>query len=300
MMADAPTDPSPPPELTVILPVYNGAAHIAEQLDALVAQEWSHPWELLVVDNASTDLTPSIVEQCARRHPGLVRTISAPDAHNLSYVRNVGARAARADAFAFCDDDDIVGPAWVASMGDALHDHRLVGSHMEYGRLSPRAALTDRADFQSDHIETLFGVPVVNGVSGVQRSLWEALGGNDESLGATGEDLDFALRAHLQEGVEPYFATGAVYHVRRRGSRRTTFRQARRYGRALALLYRRYGSDRPGKQRNNVREVVWAWLWIGLHVNEAFDPSRSLRWAWRAGTRLGRLEGSLRQRVLYL
>jgi len=45
---------------------------------------------------------------------------------------------------------------------------------------------------------------------------------------------------------------------------------------------------------------VWAWLWIVLHVNEAFDRSRSLRWAWRAGMRLGRLEGSIRARVLYL
>ena len=110
----------PDPELSVILPVYNGAAHIGDQLDALLAQSWSKPWELVVVDNDSTDLTPAIVEQYVAKHPDRIRVTSAPEQHNLSYVRNVGVRTARADAVAFCDDDDLVGATWVASMGDAL------------------------------------------------------------------------------------------------------------------------------------------------------------------------------------
>jgi glycosyltransferase involved in cell wall biosynthesis len=287
------------PELTIILPVYNGAAHIADQLDALVDQSWSPRWEVLVVDNGSTDLTRVIVEQYVTRHPELIRVTDAPDAHNLAYVRNVGVRAALGTAVAFCDDDDLVGEAWVSAMGDALRDHALVGSHMEYRRLSSEPALSDRAEFQSNGIESVFGIPVVNGVSGVQRSLWDALGGNDETLHATGEDFDFAMRAHLHRGVEPHFAPDAIYHVRRRSSRKATFRQARRYGRAMAFLYARHARGQVG-HRNSSKSAVWAWLWIGLHINEAFDTNRSVRWAWRAGTRLGRLEGSVRHRVVYL
>jgi glycosyltransferase involved in cell wall biosynthesis len=285
--------------LTVILPVYNGADSVGAQLDALVAQHWSEPWEVLVVDNASTDETPAIVASYASAHPDRVRVVAAPDAHNLAYVRNVGVRQARGTAVAFCDDDDLVGERWVPAMGDALRDHRLVGSRMEYARLSAEAALTDRADFQSEGIEEVFGIPVVNGVSGVQRALWDELGGNDETLAATGEDLDFAIRAHLHRGVEPHFAPDAVYHVQRRDHPASTFRQARRYGRAMALLYARYGRRRRGR-RSTAKEVVWAWTWIGLHVGDLRAGDRAVRWAWRAGMRLGRLEGSVRHRVVYL
>jgi glycosyltransferase involved in cell wall biosynthesis len=287
------------PALSVILPVYNGATHLADQLDALVAQQWSRPWEVVVVDNASTDRTPAIIAGYVRDHPELIRSTTAPDAHNLSYVRNVGVRAARADAVAFCDDDDLVGERWVAAMGDALREHPLVGSHMEYARLSSGAALADRSDFQRHGIETIYGIPVVNGVSGVQRWLWEKLGGNDETLAATGEDLDFAMRANLQLGVDPWFADEAVYHVRRREDAASTFRQARRYGRAMALLYARHARHRKG-QRNTAKEVAWAWLWIARHLPDRRDPDFAVRWSWRAGTRLGRFEGSLRHRVVYL
>jgi glycosyltransferase involved in cell wall biosynthesis len=286
------------PALSVILPVFNGAEHLAGQLDALVGQQWSRSWEVVVVDNASTDRTPTIIADYARAHPDLIRAASAPDAHNLSYVRNVGVRAARADAVAFCDDDDLVGERWVAAIGEALQAHPLVGSHMEYARLSSTAALADRSDFQSHGIETIYGIPVVNGVSGVQRWLWEKLGGNDETLDATGEDLDFAMRANLHLGVEPWFADDAVYHVRRREDAASTFRQARRYGRAMALLYARY-ARRTG-QRSTAKEVAWAWLWIARHVTDRRDPAAAVRWSWRAGMRLGRLEGSVKHRVVYL
>lgn len=287
-------------DLSVIVPVYNGADTMGDQLDAVVAQTWDGgSWEVVVVDNDSNDDTAAIAERYAAAHPDLVRVVSAPAVHNLSYVRNVGVGAARGRAVAFCDDDDLVGEGWVRAMGEALRHHPLVGSRMEYARLSGADARAGRAEFQSDGIERLFGYPVVNGVSGVHRELWERLGGNDEALGATGEDLDFALRAHLEAGVEPYFAKDAVYHCQRRSGRGDTFRQARRYGRAMALLYRRYGQGRP-RSRSTWKEVVWAWLWIVVHVNEAFDPERATRWAWRAGTRLGRLEGSVRQRVVYL
>jgi glycosyltransferase involved in cell wall biosynthesis len=292
-------DDGPPVALTVILPVYNGAASVADQLDALVTQEWSEPWEVLVVDNASTDDTPAIVERYVKSHPDRIRVVPAPDDHNLAYVRNVGVRHARGAAVAFCDDDDLIGERWVPAMGEALRDHPLVGSHMDYARLSTEAARTNRADFQSAGIELLFGIPVVNGVSGVQRSLWDELGGNDETLDATGEDLDFAIRAHLHQGVDPFFADDAVYHVRRRDRSATTFRQARRYGRAMALLYARYGRRR-GAGRSTAKEVVWAWTWLALHVGDLRSAPRAVGWAWRAGMRLGRLEGSLRHRVVYL
>jgi hypothetical protein len=183
-------------------------------------------------------------------------------------------------------------------MGDALRDHPIVASHMEYQSLSDPGALEGRAGFQTTSIEHLFGYPIVNGASGWQRSLWLELGGNDEGLRTTGEDFDMALRAHIRHGIEPYFAEGAVYHCRRRAGFRATFRQARRYGWSHVELYRRYGQGRVDRSRE-LRRAATTWYWLVKTLPTLRDPSRRTLWAWRAGQRVGRLEGSVRSRTLW-
>lgn len=286
-----------PVALSVIVCVRNGAARMHRQLDALVAQVWSEPWELLVVDNGSTDDTAAVAERYAATHAG-VRLVSAPERRGLSHARNVGVAAAQGRSVAFCDDDDEVAPGWVAAMGAALADHEVVACRMEYARLSDPAALVGRTAYQSEGIEQLFGYPIVNGVSGWRRSRWQALGGNDEAMDFSGEDQDMALRAHLDAGLVPYFCGDAVYHCQRRQGVGPTFRQARRYGQAQALLYRRYGRGRPGARPPLALAVKQA-LRLLITVRDLRDPRTSTLWAWRAGLRVGRLSGCARFRTWF-
>jgi len=284
-------------DLSVIVAVRNGADTLAQQLDALTASEWTGSWEILVVDNGSTDATPEIVADYILRD-GRVRVVQALDHPGLSYARNVGVAQARGRAVAFCDDDDVVDAAWVGAMGEALRDHPIVASHMEYETLSDPGALDQRSAFQSRHIERLFGYPIVNGASGWQVSLWHELGGNDESLRTTGEDFDMALRAHLDVGAEPYFAADALYHCRRRAGFRATFRQARRFGWSHVELYRRYGRHRVDRRRE-LRRAATTWYWLVRSLPSLRRPTTRTAWAWRAGQRVGRIEGSVRSRTLF-
>jgi hypothetical protein len=80
----------------VVVPAYNAAATLGEQLEALAAQPYEGDWELVVVDNGSTDGTADLARRHHRRFPaftlvdgGLRRGHSAP--------RNAGARAARGE-----------------------------------------------------------------------------------------------------------------------------------------------------------------------------------------------------------
>jgi glycosyltransferase involved in cell wall biosynthesis len=285
-------------DLTVVLPVRNGAATIERQLEALERSQWDGDWEVLVVDNGSTDSTPDLVSRFVGRGHRF-RVVSAVDHAGLSYARNVGVEHARGRAVAFCDDDDVVDDGWVAAMGEALRDHPVVASCMEYEMLSDPAALEGRAAFQSHHIERLFGLPVVNGASGWQRALWMELGGNDESMRSSGEDFDMALRAHLEQGVVPHFAHDAVYHCRRRAGARATFRQARRYGRSHVELYRRYGRGRVDRRRE-LRRALATWWWLLRTLPSARRPEMRPVLAWRAGQRIGRVEGSVVSRILWL
>ena len=290
--------PTAPLALSVILPTYNGGATIRRQLEALLAQDCPVGWEILVVDNGSTDSTAATVEDFIAVHP-IMRRVVASETHNLSYARNAGVRAARGVSVAFCDDDDVVGPTWVKAMASALESHALVASRMVYEELNDPAALVGRARFQSTHIETMFGYPVVNGAGfGVQKWLWDQLGGNDEALWFTGEDFDFALRAHLVAGVTPVLAEGAEYHYRQRRGVRAAFRQGRRTGQGHAELYRRYGRGRIDR-RAELRMALRDWWWSLTRAPLALGGRNRELWARRVGIRAGRLYGSWRARTWF-
>jgi glycosyltransferase involved in cell wall biosynthesis len=296
----APSDEAavPAPELTVILPVRNGAASIGRQLDAVLAQQWDRPWEVLVVDNDSTDATPEIVADYVLRDPR-VRVVTARRKHGLSHARNVGVERARSPAVVFCDDDDLVGDGFVAAMGDALRDHPIVACRLDWSTLNDQQGVIDVGRFQSSGIEQLFGYPLAAGVGGWQRGLWLELGGNDEALTSGGEDFDMSIRAHVEHGVSPYFEEEAVYRVARRSGFRATFHQARRYGVAHVQLYARHGRGRV-RPRDELRAAVRVWLSLVWHADDLLSAQRRVRWARRAGLRVGRLEQSVRSRTLLL
>jgi glycosyltransferase involved in cell wall biosynthesis len=286
-------------DLTVVVPVYNGAATLADQLDALADQRWDGEWEVVVVDNGSTDATPQIIARSVVAHDRF-RSVRADDAHNLSYVRNVGVRSSDATAVVFADADDVVGAGWVAAIGAALADHPLVGSRLEYERLNPPGTEAGRARFQAEGIGRFYGLPNLAGAGhGCRRDVFDQLGGNDERWDDTGEDFDFSFRAARDLGIEPVFVPDAVYHYRRRNEPRAAFRQARRYGRSHVALYREFGRDDPAG-RPSQRKAIKTDLWLAAHAHHALRPATRLGWAWKAGIRLGRLEASIRTRTLYL
>ena len=281
-----------PPELAVILCVRNGAAKVRDQLETLARQEWDATWEVVLVDNDSTDETPHVLRDFAAGNERF-RVVDAHERLGLSHARNVGVENTRARSVAFCDDDDLVGDGWVAAMGNALRDHPIVACRFEWNELRPEGASVDNTTFQRRGLFEVFGYPVAAGVGGWQRELWNALGGNDESMTFTGEDFDMSIRAFLQRGVVPFFEPAAVCHIARRTGRRATYRQARRYGRASVVLYRRYGRGRADR-RAEIRRAARDWAWLTLHISDTRDPAKAALWMRRAGTRVGRLEQSIR------
>ena len=285
------------PDVSIILPVFNGEKTIEDQLTAVLGQSTHFTFELVVVDNDSTDRTAAIVDTLTGVDPR-VRHVTAPEQHNLSYVRNVGVASALGRFILFCDDDDVVAPGWIESMATALMEHPLVASRLEYDHLNPPAVMRGRARFQSTGLDTLFGYAVASGAIGVHRETWDALHGNDEHLGVAGEDFDFVIRAQTELGIEPVFVDAAIYHYRQRAGARTTWIQARRYGRSHVTLYQRYGRGRVdlSAERNRARRDWW---WIVSRVPLLYQPDRRVRWARKAGMRVGRLTGSIKERTFY-
>jgi glucosyl-dolichyl phosphate glucuronosyltransferase len=115
--------PSPnraPVEVSVVLSTCDRATLLREALGALVAQADAPRYEVVVVDNNSTDDTPRVIEQFAAS--GLVRGVREPR-QGLSDARIRGIAAARAGILAFPDDDVRVGPTWIRDVARAFRDH---------------------------------------------------------------------------------------------------------------------------------------------------------------------------------
>jgi glycosyltransferase involved in cell wall biosynthesis len=291
--------PSRPVELSVVIPAHNEANRIGHQLETLVTQEWDGAWEVIVVDNCSTDDTAAVVAGHARADDR-IRLVHAIDRPSLNYARNVGIRASAAPSFALVDADDIVGPRWLASMGSALREHAFVTGPLELDRLNPPELAASRGRDDEWRLPTFCGkFPTAHGNNiGMHRALYERVGGFDDDpriLGA--EDIEMSMRAWLA-GADLRFEAGAVVHYRYRTEPRALWQQGRRYGRArpmVARLTRERGLGRPP------RFGGWrSWAWLVIHLPDTMHPTRRAAWTWVAGNRIGQLEGSIRYRVLFI
>ena len=110
----------PLPKLSVILPTFNRADSLKRALAALLRQTADPAsYEIVVVDNNSTDGTAQMVALLDDRR---VRRIAEPQ-QGLSYARNAGLAAARADIVAFTDDDVEVAPDWIETIVRTLGRH---------------------------------------------------------------------------------------------------------------------------------------------------------------------------------
>jgi glycosyltransferase involved in cell wall biosynthesis len=103
--------------VAVIIPVFNGAATILEAIDSVLAQTY-RDFELIVVDDGSTDSTPQILARYANR----ARIITRPNG-GISAARNSGLRVSSSELIALLDCDDAWMPGMLEKTIDALDQH---------------------------------------------------------------------------------------------------------------------------------------------------------------------------------
>ena len=106
------------PKLSIIIPIYNVEQYLAGCLDSVLSP-LPKDTEILLVDDGSTDGSPAIAEEYARRFPSLVRLIRQEN-RGLGGARNTGIEAAEGDFLFFLDSDDTLAPGAVEEMLQAL------------------------------------------------------------------------------------------------------------------------------------------------------------------------------------
>jgi len=119
---------------SVVVPTRNRADRLDACLAALARQSLpAEQFEILVVDNGSTDGTAARIERWAELRPGL-RRVDEP-ATGVSRARNAGIAAARGELLAFVDDDAVPEPRWLATLVGAYDRFPRVGAACGRARL---------------------------------------------------------------------------------------------------------------------------------------------------------------------
>jgi len=182
--------------VSVIVPVYNRAAFVTEALASALGQECPGGMEIVVVDDGSTDDTPTVLAELAAPHPEIrvIRQENAGPAH----ARNLAMREARGEFLALLDSDDIWLPGKLASQvmlldahPDAAFAHSDVDEFWEEGD----GEWTRRPEIVSGHVlRTLLRRNVIHTMTVVlRRSVIEEIGGFDADYPPC-EDWDLWLR----------------------------------------------------------------------------------------------------------
>jgi glycosyltransferase involved in cell wall biosynthesis len=289
------------PTVSVIVPFRNGRELVVEQFEALTRQTFDEPWELILVDNGSTDGTGTLLEPKLRtlRDGGPERAVLVQYAERLGHAspRNFGVTQSSGAALVFCDADDLVSEGWLAA---------LVRVGREAGFATSKTVPLDGALMGADaasvapiyggRLPTKFGLPVAH-TCGMycSRDLFERLNGFDPYFDVGGADVDFSLRA-LRAGEHPILAEEALYFYRARPSSSTAFRQGYRFGRSDVRLYKRH-AEYIGYEPSPWSLVAHRAVDAARRSPRLFSADTRGIWLSQVGNHLARLVWSARLRI---
>jgi glycosyltransferase involved in cell wall biosynthesis len=125
------------PLISVVLPTFNGARHLTEAIDGCLKQTWTN-WELIIVDDHSTDETPEIVARYAAADDR-IRPVRHHKNRKLPAALNTGFALARGEYCSWTSDDNFYEPDALKKMATVLdRNEKFDIVYTAYGRIDER------------------------------------------------------------------------------------------------------------------------------------------------------------------
>lgn len=211
------------PLISVIIPNWNGAAHLPTCLEALRRQTYARR-EVIVVDNGSTDESLRILA----RYPE-VRVVALGSNRGFAGAVNAGIHAALGEIIVLLNNDTEASPTWLEALAAAferhpdagllaskilLFDHRDVfhsaGDYYRVDGIPGNRGVWERDTGQYDREEEVFSA--CGAAAAYRRELFRDIGLFDEDFFYSCEDVDLAWRAQIAGWNCWYVPTAVVYH----------------------------------------------------------------------------------------
>lgn len=238
-----------PPTVSIVVPVYNDPDGIQTTLESLTSLSYpSDRYEVIVVDNDSTDETASVVESFTADHENV--TLRFEREVQSSYAaRNTGIEHATGEVLSFVDADMHVDADWLIKAIDELDTSGAdyMGCHVELYTPGEETTLADRFNARSGfdierYVTELSFAPTC--CLFVRREVVDDVGVFDQRLVSSG-DLEFGNRV-ADAGYELHYAEDVTMYHPTRHSLQSNVKKSVRIGRGRYQLSRyypeRYGS----------------------------------------------------------
>jgi glycosyltransferase involved in cell wall biosynthesis len=255
------TETPEPILITVALCTHNHADRLQRTLDDLrQLVQPTQPWEVIVVDNASSDETPQLLADHRWRPPGVPVRVVRELTLGLSNARNRAIKEAKGEYLLFVDDDETPDPQWlVAYEHDMLaHTPDALG-----GRIEVLFEHGDRPSWLQDELLGFLGhldhgngcwltdpaTPFYGGNFAVSKDLFSEVGEFDAELGrkgqinSGGEDTEFYRRLIASNHKVRWVPGATIYHRIRADKLRRSYFLELHYRQGLAEGARRRGNS---------------------------------------------------------
>lgn len=260
--------------LSVVIPAYNASAYIAECLESVLVQDECPAFEVVVVDDGSTDNTQELVE---RAFPS-VRLFRKPNGGPGS-ARNHGVENAQGEIIVFIDADDVMLPGRLASQG-----HFML-TNPEYGLSFGNPLYQLKPDFDANHargicqsqqfqrVENAYerflieGNYCGNSVCAVRKEAYDEAGGQPEDI-FVGED--YAMNCAIARRW-PVAASRQFLTWYRQGHGGNLMASKHTYRGPVAVLRDELVTHRERLTPQQYRQAVKRWCW---------QANMLLRWLW--------------------
>ena len=256
-------------DISVVICTKDRASALRECLCAIFALEFEGAWEIIVIDNNSTDDTPRQITQMKKLSPVPFRSMVETSAGN-SAGRNAGIRHAQGKVVFFTDDDCLVAPNLLKELWHVFKDNRV-------GYAGGQIRLFNPDDFPISIMQVSTPIAIRPGsivypglVQGsnmaFRRDVLIELGGFDPLFGAgskfAGEDLELATRASLNGWHGGYFPTPVVHHNHGRDYVKAMASQ-RQYDFGIGAYYAKFLFNAPTRWKCVL-------LWLRRSIKQIF------------------------------
>jgi glycosyltransferase involved in cell wall biosynthesis len=181
------------PLISIVLPTYNGARYLEESIESVCRQTFA-AWELIVVDDASSDETPQIIAAYCARDPRIC-SVRHKTNRRLPAALNTGFAAARGALLSWTSDDNHYQPTALEELARVLAEQSNVDFVFADYAIIDDAGRTVRQVRAQEPLELLAGEATIPCFL-YRRAVYEQLGGYAEDL-FLAEDYDFWLRVLL-------------------------------------------------------------------------------------------------------
>lgn len=177
-------------KVSIVLPTYNGEKYLKQSIDSIFTQVFTD-WELIIVDDCSTDRTGSIADEYAKMD-SRIQVIHNTVNQKLPRSLNIGFGVAKGEYLTWTSDDNLYMPNALAVMAEELDRNEkayMVRASMYY--IDDKGKITGQSEVYND--EKLYMFNCLGACFMYRREVYELIGGYDEDTFCV-EDYDYWLR----------------------------------------------------------------------------------------------------------